>query len=205
MTKYEITIITKEDLKDAPVKKEIESLDGKILNVTGVGQKQMTFPIKKETTGYYTSVEFEIEPEKVLELNKKLSLKNEILRFLIITTKAIKVEPAKESLDDARDKKPAKTEIEKAPEVLPEVKKEVEIPEVTEAVEKIEEVAEKPKEKEKPVKKAETVKPAAKPKKAIKEEPKEKTESFDAAQDKEISTEDRLKALDEKLDELLKE
>src|SRR3990167_6595197 len=99
MNKYEITIITKEPLdtalepssraevqgkdeKEAPVKKEIETLGGKVLGVNSLGQKQFVYPIKKETAGFYTVINFEIEPTKVLELNQKLGLKTEILRHL---------------------------------------------------------------------------------------------------------------------------
>ncbi|MBM2821038.1 MAG: ribosomal protein, partial [Candidatus Berkelbacteria bacterium] len=100
MEKYEITIITKEpfdtahgkDTKDTPVKKEIESLGGKILNVQSLGQKQMAYQIKKETAGFYTVITLEIDPTKVLELNKKFGLKQEILRHLILVAKAAKTE-----------------------------------------------------------------------------------------------------------------
>ncbi len=208
MKEYEITFITKEpfdtapsiklgasqgkDLKDSPVKKEIESLGGKILSTSSIGQKQFTYKIKKETAGTYSSAIFEIEPEKVNELNNKLVLKPEILRHLIIITRAVKI-----PLESAP--KPIVEKI-AAPEEkleLPEVEEKPALPTPVETIkEELKEKVKKPTEKKlveakKPVKEKlfEKEKPASKP--AIKEE--------------DISPDDRLKALDKKLDELLKE
>ncbi|MGA2666733.1 MAG: 30S ribosomal protein S6 [Patescibacteria group bacterium] len=211
MNKYEITFITKEDLKEEPVKKEIEALDGKISEVNGLGQKQLAFSIKKETAGYYTAVKFTMAPEKVMELNKKLSLKGEILRHLIIIVKAAQIEapkPAKVETKAITEPKPEeimipeeKAMIEPAVSALAKPA-ETEIKAVTKEKEapKIQETPEPSKEKPK----KETVKKPSKPKieKPV-AEPKE--ESLDVARDKEVSTEERLKALDKKLDELLKE
>ncbi len=186
MNKYEVTIITREDLKDSPIKKEVETLSGKILSVDNVGQKQFVFPIKKETAGYYTSVIFEIPAEKVFDLNKKLSLNTDILRHLIITHKAAAITPApkpKISMPTAKIEEP----IAKVPALEPapareekhEVKAKVEKPEKKEA-----------------------------PKRVIKEPkilPTKKPAKKTAVAEGELSTEERLKALDKKLDELLKE
>lgn len=171
MNKYEITIITKENLPaGGPVEKEINELGGKILSVNSLGQKQFVYPVKKETAGFYTVVNFEIEPTKVLELNQKLGLKPEILRHIILLAKAVKIE------------KPIKPEGEKVGQrpISPGLKK----------VEELKPV-------KKPIKKIEPPKliPAApKVMKAAKE-----------IEEEESSTEERLKALDKKLDELLKE
>ncbi|HLB95864.1 MAG TPA: 30S ribosomal protein S6 [Patescibacteria group bacterium] len=94
MKQYEITFLTREDPKGAaPVQKEIEALGGKIISSAFLGQKQLVYPIKKEKSAFYTTVVVEIEPEKVLELNRKLGLKEEILRHLIIIAKAVKIFP----------------------------------------------------------------------------------------------------------------
>lgn len=174
MKQYEIIFITRENLsgKDDPLTKEIEALDGKILNTSALGQKQLAYPIKKEKSGFYTSCLFEIEPEKLTDLNRKLDLKEEILRHLIIVAPKMVTPPMAPKIE----KKTLKKE-----EILPE--KIVEAPKIEEKPLKIEKIAPKPAE---PKKEA--------PKK-IKEEKKEVEET----------EEERLKALDKKLDELLKE
>lgn len=188
MNQYEITIITKENLKGEPAKKEIVSLGGKVLNITEAEERRFSYPIKKEDSGYYTSLLFEIAPEKVLELNKKLGLDSEVLRHLIITYKA------------------AKITVPKAPAVVAEPKKEiekVEVPKIKE--EPVIQPTPAILEKEKKAKKVkETIKKEEKPKKVV-EEPVKRSKETEETMQKDLSAEDRLKALDKKLDELLKE
>lgn len=185
MNKYEITIMTREDLKEAPVKKEIEALDGKILSAVSLGQKQLIYQIKKESAAYYTVIIFEIEPTKLTDLNQKLNLSPEILRHLILIAKKIKI---------ARPKKIAKE------------------PSLTKATED-----EKVEEKEEPVEAPIPIKKIAKPKpfdsldatrdKSAQDklEAPKVAKAVEKIQKEEDSTEERLKALDKKLDELLKE
>lgn len=162
---YEITFLTKEDLKEKPVLKEIESFDGKVISTATLGQKQLSYRIQKEKEAYFTTVVFEINPEKLVDLNRKINLKDEILRHLIVTFK-MKETPLKVA------KKEEVPSLEK-PEISEE-KKEVEIKkEVVKAPKKVRIPALKPKKVEKP--------------------------------EIELGEEERLKALDEKLDELLKE
>ncbi|MDO8686832.1 MAG: 30S ribosomal protein S6 [Candidatus Berkelbacteria bacterium] len=183
MKTYEITFITKEDLKEKPVKEDLEKLGGKILSISGIGEKNFTYPIKKEAKGFYTTISFEIDPVKLIDLNKKLSLHDDILRHLIIIGKTAQVEIPK----------------------LPKPEKEIEAPKKEKKeikdIEDVKEIKEVPK----PVKK-ETVKPLdLVPQGARgKEKPKVSAKVTEIEKDTETE-EDRLKALDKKLDELLKE
>lgn len=184
VSSYEITFITKEPFdaaqgRDNPVKKLIESLGGKITKTDSLGQKNFVYPIKKEKSGFYTTVDFEIEPEKVLELNKKISLQEEILRYLLITAKAASI--AKPEV------KIAKLKVE-----VPKIEAEAIVEKVEKPEAKIEEKIE-----EKPAKKT-TRKPKA-------EKPKAEPVKKPAIEAHEENEEERLKALDKKLDELLKE
>jgi len=186
MKEYEITFITKENLKEAPVKKEIEALGGKILNISSIGQKNFVYPIKKEKSGVYTTVVFEMDPQKLMDLNKKLGLKDEIIRHLIILYKAAKIEAPKLP----KLPKPEKT--------LP--KEEVKLPEPPKEIEKPKEIEPALKEKKATVKKV----PKKKIEKPVIEAPKPSKETQEIEKE-EVSEEERLKELDKKLDELLKE
>lgn len=177
MKQYEITIITKEDLKEKPIVKEIESLGGKIIIVNSLGQKQLAYPVKKEKIAFYTSILFEIEGEKIIELNRKLGLKEEILRHLIIIAKEAKIQPEKKVA-----KVKTKTE---------EIKETVIKPSETEKV-----IAQK---EEKPIGKPKAPKKQVLPTK--KPTPKKETAPPSAG----VDEKERLEALDKKLDELLKE
>ncbi len=83
--------LTEKDLPNVSkkVKKLIEQLGGKISKEENLGNKKLAYPIKQIYRGFYLLLNFEIDPKKLKELDQKLKLMSEILRYLI--TKAIKV------------------------------------------------------------------------------------------------------------------
>jgi len=184
MKNYEITFITQEDQKEKPVKTILEGLNGKILNTSSLGQKTLAFPIKKEKSGFYTTVNFEIEPEKLTDLNKKLALEEEILRFLIVNIQPAAAIAELPAISKTEITEPQPTEI------IVEPKKEVIIEPETEIVEL----------KEKAVKPKKTVK-----EKVVKEKPVKASKAVKELIEEPVSEEERLDALDKKLEELLKE
>lgn len=196
MKTYEITFITKEDEKEKPVKSILEGLGAKITDVSSLGQKTFTYPIKKEKAGFYTTVNFEIDPEKMAELNKKLGLEEEIIRFLLVSVK-----PAEQAAKKEIKEKAIETELAvQETEIIPEPENDIIEAPVTEIVEaEPEEVKEekKPAKKEKKTEKVEKAKPA-KPAKKVSKVVKDLTEEP-------VSAEERMEALDKKLEELLKD
>lgn len=219
MKTYEITFITKEEPKDSSVKKGLEAFGGKILLVSSMGQKTFVYPIEKEKAGFYTTYLFEMEPEKMQDFSRKLGLDEEILRHLIVSIKpsqemagmpsklvdelksevelvkpeleiipepdmAIEIEPEK-SLDKARNEEIVITK--ETPEIKkPEVKEKAEV--IEEPKKEVKKVAKKAVEKE------------------TKEEVKEKKPAKPLKPDVEpVNEEERLEALDKKLEELLKD
>lgn len=190
MNNYEITFITREDLGEKPFKDLLDSYSGNILSISSIGERQFVYPIKKETRGVYTTVLFEVDPSKLSDLNRKLGLTEEILRFLITAKKA----SAMAALAEA-EAKAVKVEIE-APKVL-ENPEELPVPEELSEPKKVT--------TPKVVKEVKTVK-----EKTVSDKPKE-TKTIIAKPEKkveptpEVSEEDRLKELDKKLDELLKD
>ena len=184
---YEITFITTEDLKDKPIKAVLDGLGGKILNISSAGQKSFAYKIEKQDRGFYTTVVFELEPEKVVGLNNKLNLDNEILRHLLISAEHRPVEEKPKKIKEKTTEitEPLPTEItEPAPtEIIEEPVKEIEIA---------------------PVKPAKTAK-IVKPKQKIVAKPTKESKAVKELTDEPVSEEERLEALDKKLEELLKE
>ncbi len=187
---YEITFISKDAIDD--VKKQIENFNGEIIDSLDLGRKKFAYPIKKEVAGLYTSYVFTIDSEKLNELEKKLRLNNNILRFLIIQTKL--------NSFAKQEKK----------EIVPE-----ELTQKNTVKEKLEEKTEKPKET---IEKVEEKKTAAQEvtkavKKTVSKEKKEtakkiKKESLVKAKKQkevDVTEEERLKALEDKLSALLKD
>ena len=88
---YEILFImpnrfTDEEAKGvfAKVGQLISSLEGKITLENYWGKKKFAYPIKHEYYGYYGLYEFDLERASIAEINNKLRLDNDIVRFLIV-------------------------------------------------------------------------------------------------------------------------
>lgn len=92
MKNYDLMYILMPDLDDAALAAEGEALQ-KILTdngakITGVntndwGMRDLAYPIKKQTKGYYVVVTFSAEPVAVKEFNRIAALDPKVLRFLI--------------------------------------------------------------------------------------------------------------------------
>ena len=94
MKLYELTYLISPDLSEEEIKefqKKIVSLikeKGGILNEVGLIIKQtLAYPIKKFSQAYLTTLNFQLEAEKISDLEKKLRTENFILRYLIFSKK----------------------------------------------------------------------------------------------------------------------
>lgn len=179
MQQYEITFLTTEEAKnpgvDSPVAEIINGLSGKIISGSSLGQKQLVYKIKKMGEAYFSTIIFELPPEKITELTRKLNLKDEILRTLIVIHKK-----SETSLPKISEKKIEEKPFDKAQGKKEEVKEEKEV------------------EGTKTETKAKTKVKLPKITKTLPAKPEKSAEP-------EIDEEARLKTLDEKLNELLKE
>lgn len=185
---YEITFIAKNE-ENSSVKKTIGNLNGKIISESSLGRKRFAYPIKKEDSGYYTTYIFEIDPDKMIELNKELQLKEDVLRYLILGKKIIKEIPKVENVKDTEFEKNKKVELE-----IKNIEKEEKVSDekITAKSKKIDKI----KKEETPLKKADEV---------AKQEIKKPEVKVVAPEKQMPDEEERLKKLEEKLNELLKD
>ena len=91
MNKYEMMFIVKANADEKAIantakslKDVITSMKGKISDEKELGNKELAYPIKKETVGYYFVVNFEANAETVAELDRKARIDESVLRHLII-------------------------------------------------------------------------------------------------------------------------
>jgi small subunit ribosomal protein S6 len=202
MALYEITFLTKEE-SDPGVRTTLEEAGLSIQEESTLGRKRLAYPIKKETQAVYTSYVFDAAPTAITELNRKLSLNTNILRYLIVTKEIARANKevsktvreaiaAAEKLEDTVVETPAIVEAE-TPVVEEETVVEAPVEAETPAVE---ELVEAPTEESVAVA-AEPAKPARKPRAKKAEAPEENAAT--------ATEEDRLKALEDKLGEILKD
>ena len=90
MKKYEIMYILKANLEEAQRKEVIERVHSlltnegaKVTNVNEWGLRDLAYPIKKETKGYYVVIKVECEPNATKEFDRKTKINNNVLRYLI--------------------------------------------------------------------------------------------------------------------------
>ncbi|OGZ34726.1 MAG: 30S ribosomal protein S6 [Candidatus Portnoybacteria bacterium RBG_19FT_COMBO_36_7] len=102
---YELTYIIISNFPDQEViaqtdkvRSFINDLGGEIKNEKLGEKRRLAYPIKKQGYGFYVTVEFNIDPEKVIELDKKIRLQSNILRHLLINKDEIKETPRRISI-----------------------------------------------------------------------------------------------------------
>ncbi len=97
MKPYELTYIISSEItsQDAEnIKKEIEAFvqekGGVILKSEKTVPQVLAYPIKKQSSGYFATLEFQIEEKEIKGLKEKLEKDAKILRHFVIVKKPVK-------------------------------------------------------------------------------------------------------------------
>lgn len=134
MKSYELTFLISADLAEEEAKQfqdKVTSLiqaEGGILTTRNtILRKKLAYPIKKQTQAFLAILTFQIEPIKLINLEKKLKLENQILRYLILIKPPVKEMPVRrKKVPEIVPKKP-----------LPPSEKKVELKEIEKKLEEI--------------------------------------------------------------------
>jgi small subunit ribosomal protein S6 len=136
--KYEMLYIAHPDLEAniEVISQRVQSLitarGGTVESDDPWGKRKLAYPIRKLQYGVYVLVNFELEPDKLSELNRQLLLLDEVIRFMIIIrperkeaqkprrtlrpqrSKAeVPTEPEKEAKEPAKDESERMKELDK--------------------------------------------------------------------------------------------
>ena len=89
MRNYELVLVLKTRLSEADRKKILSGLKDllkgfKVSKEEDMGQKPLSYPIKKEVAGYFSSLNFESENPVPEDFEKKLFGNDDVLRHLLI-------------------------------------------------------------------------------------------------------------------------
>lgn len=91
MRNYEIMYIVKATLEESSIKSINEelkniftSMNSKIVEFKELGQKQLAYSIKKETTGNYFLMTVEANVDALNEFKRKISINENVLRYVCI-------------------------------------------------------------------------------------------------------------------------
>ncbi len=67
------------------ISQDLEKYNGTVGETKELGVKKLCYPIKRFTEGFYFLVEFNIEPNEIMEVRSRFKLNADIIRFLIST------------------------------------------------------------------------------------------------------------------------
>lgn len=62
----------------------VKDFGGEVIDVDVWGKRYLSYKIKGHNEGYYMVYDFKSTPESIAEIKRKLQLKQEVLRFMII-------------------------------------------------------------------------------------------------------------------------
>ena len=102
MKYYELTYLVSSETNEEDLKKLTEEIDSFIQKEEGVIAKSgnpfpetLAYPIKKQKTIFWISLEFCLSPEKIEGIKKKIKKEKRILRFVLISKKGPKKQDVK--------------------------------------------------------------------------------------------------------------
>ena len=91
MRSYELTAVlsgkatpAKKKSVQTKLEKLITASKGKVDKVNDWGKIDLAYPIKKNTAGVFLHFELELESSKIKELDSKLKLEEDVIRYLLV-------------------------------------------------------------------------------------------------------------------------
>ncbi len=95
MNKYELALVVsakvEDEVRNATVEKAkeyITTLGGTITNVDEWGKKKLAYEIQKMSEGFYYFIQFDSEPTTPGELEQRLRIMDNVLRYLCVKQEA---------------------------------------------------------------------------------------------------------------------
>lgn len=94
MRKYELMLILPPESDEARVGAVLERVTqalgdhGKVGNVDRWGKRRLAYQLAENSDGYYLLVEFDAEPETLSDLQRTLTLADEVVRFKVVVRAA---------------------------------------------------------------------------------------------------------------------
>ncbi len=91
MNKYELALVVSAKIEDEArtatveeVKALITRFGGTITDVADWGKKKLAYDIQKMSEGYYYFIQFDAEPTAPIEIESRVRIKENVIRFLCI-------------------------------------------------------------------------------------------------------------------------
>ena len=99
MNHYELMVVLSPTLTEEQEKEQhrqieelLKSQKGEIHLVDFWGKRKLAYPIKKQRQGVYNIYYFEVDPGRVSEIDRKLKMDEQLLRFLMFKMEKIQIQ-----------------------------------------------------------------------------------------------------------------
>ena len=90
MNSYYLTLVLKSEMDEKERKTLLDSMVKKLLGEDGKvekedlwGSRDLAYPIKRQSKGFYAHFELEADPKNAKGLDKTLKLEEDVLRYLL--------------------------------------------------------------------------------------------------------------------------
>lgn len=91
MREYELIYIIHPDVEEETLEEISKKVDqivtgngGQVMEVKRWGKRRLAYPIQKLNEGYYVLNRIQLEPQMLKEVERSLTLSEEIIRYLIV-------------------------------------------------------------------------------------------------------------------------
>lgn len=88
---YLLTLVLRPEMEEKARKELLDDVKKKVLGKSGKvtkedlwGSRDLSYPIKKQTKGYFVHFELETDPEAARGIDKTLKVEEDILRYLLV-------------------------------------------------------------------------------------------------------------------------
>ena len=95
MNKYELAVVLNPTIDEEALKNEadsvkelIERFGGVVEKVDDRGKRRLAYEIKKLNEGFYSFITFSAESSAPAEIEKRMRIKENVLRYLIVSQEA---------------------------------------------------------------------------------------------------------------------
>lgn len=91
MSKYELAVVVNAQIDDEArtavldnCKALVEKFGGTITNVDDWGKKKLAYEIQKMNEGYYTFIRFDAEGSAIAEIEQRMRIMDNVIRYLCV-------------------------------------------------------------------------------------------------------------------------
>jgi small subunit ribosomal protein S6 len=98
LREYEVMLILPAEADESVVGGAVERITkilsergGEVRNIDRWGRRRFAYPIARQGEGYYVVVRFTSEPDAITEIDRSLTLADEVLRFKVVVREDLQV------------------------------------------------------------------------------------------------------------------